>query len=69
MYTIIINTLLRFNYDIRLVGCANFCFFYLCIFLMAFPEKSKENVQSEINLLWSEIKTKSKDYEEELKKL
>ena len=37
--------------------------------IQAFPEKSKKNVQSEINLLWSEIKTKSKDYEEELKKL
>lgn len=35
----------------------------------AFPEKSKSIVQKQINILWSEIKDSSKNYENELRKL
>ena len=35
----------------------------------AFPQKTKQVIQRETNVLWSEIKKKEKNYEEELKKL
>ena len=35
----------------------------------AFPDETKNKVQQDINVLWSEIKLKQKSYGEELKKL
>ena len=35
----------------------------------AFPDKTKKKVQQEINVLWLEIKSSKKSYDEKLKKL
>ena len=35
----------------------------------AFPNKTKKKVQQEINVLWLEIKSSKKSYDEELKNL